>query len=135
MSKFCSNCGAEVSDGFAFCEKCGTPVDGGAPQAAGAPVYNAQQSYAQPQDKNGLAIGGFVCSLVGFLCCQLVTPVGLILSIVGLSKAKKLNGAGKGLAIAGIIIGAIGIALGILYIILYAIGVLTLDTTTTSYYY
>jgi serine/threonine protein phosphatase PrpC len=40
MSKFCANCGAEVSDGFAFCEKCGTPVQ--APENQ-APSYNAPQ--------------------------------------------------------------------------------------------
>ena len=122
MSKFCANCGAEVSDGFAFCEKCGTPVQ--APENQ-APSYNAPQyGPAAKQENNGMAIGGFVCSLVGFLCCQLVTPVGLILSIIGLSKAKQMNGNGKGLAIAGIIIGAIGVAVFILTIILYAIGAL-----------
>ena len=122
MSKFCSNCGAEVSDGFAFCEKCGTPVQ--APENQ-APSYNAPQyAPAANQDKNGMAIGGFVWSLVGFLCCQLVTPVGLILSIIGLSKAKQMNGNGKGLAIAGVIIGAIGVVVFILTIILYAIGAL-----------
>ena len=122
MSKFCSNCGAEVSDGFAFCEKCGTPVQ--APENQ-APSYNAPQyAPSAKQDSNGMAIGGFVCSLVGFLCCQLVTPVGLILSIIGLSKAKQMNGNGKGLAIAGIIIGAIGVVVFILTIILYAIGAL-----------
>jgi hypothetical protein len=120
MSKFCANCGAEVSDGFAFCEKCGTPVQ--APENQ-APSYNAPQyGPAAKQESNGMAIGGFVCSLVGFLCCQLVTPVGLILSIIGLSKSKQMNGSGKGLAIAGIIIGAIGVAIFILTIILYAIG-------------
>jgi uncharacterized membrane protein YvbJ len=120
MSKFCANCGAEVSDGFAFCEKCGTPVQ--APENQ-APSYNAPQyGPAAKQENNGMAIGGFVCSLVGFLCCQLVTPVGLILSIIGLSKSKQMNGSGKGLAIAGIIIGAIGVAIFILTIILYAIG-------------
>ena len=120
MSKFCANCGAEVSDGFAFCEKCGTPVQ--APENQ-TPSYNAPQyGPAAKQESNGMAIGGFVCSLVGFLCCQLVTPVGLILSIIGLSKSKQMNGSGKGLAIAGIIIGAIGVAIFILTIILYAIG-------------
>ena len=125
MSKFCANCGAEVSDGFAFCEKCGTPVQ--APENQ-APSYNnaAQYAPAAKQESNGMAIGGFVCSLVGLLLCcgGIVSIIGLILSIIGLSKSKQMNGSGKGLAIAGIIIGAIGVVVFILTIILYAIGAL-----------
>ena len=124
MSKFCSNCGAEVSDGFAFCEKCGTPVQ--APENQ-APSYNAPQyAPAAKQDSNGMAIGGFVCSLVGLLLCcgGIVSIIGLVLSIIGLSKSKQMNGSGKGLAIAGIIIGALGAVATIFTIILYAIGAL-----------
>ena len=132
MAKFCASCGAEVSDGYAFCEKCGAPVDG-APAAA-QPTYNAAVPAKQ---SNGMAIGGFVCSLIGFLLCcgGIVSIVGLVLSIIGLNKSKQLNGAGKGLAIAGIIIGAIGVICGIVVGILYGIGALAVNTTNTYYYY
>ncbi len=112
MSKFCANCGAEVSDGYAFCEKCGTPVNNAAPQPApaGQPAYNQPYGPAPVQEPgNGMATAGFVVSLVSFLCCTLGSPVGLILSIVGMTKAKNVGGKGKGLAIAGIILGALGI--------------------------
>lgn len=42
-------------------------------------------------------------SIVGFILAFIAPPIGFILSIIGLSKAKALQ-AGKGLAIAGIII-------------------------------
>jgi hypothetical protein len=74
--------------------------------------YPPQQPYVPqpPQRTNGLAIGGFITSL---LCCG---PVGLILSIVGLSQIKKdPSQGGKGLAIAGIVIGAIGMVVGAIY--------------------
>jgi hypothetical protein len=66
-----------------------------------------QQPYGQPpyvQPKmNTLA-------LVGFILSFFISLVGLILSIIGLNQINGANGTqtGKGLAIAGIIIGAIG---------------------------
>jgi hypothetical protein len=59
---------------------------------------------------NGMAIAGFVCSFF-------VQILGLIFSIVGLSQIKKTGESGRGLAIAGIVISAIGIFLTILAVI------------------
>ena len=60
---------------------------------------NAQQTTIPTQSKsNGMAIAGFIVSLL------VSGLIGLILSIVGLNKVKECN-SGKGLAIAGIIIG------------------------------
>ncbi len=63
---------------------------------------------------NSLAVAGFVVSIVS-LFINLAGIVGLvatILSAIGLSKVKE-TGKGKGLAIAGLIIGIIGIVYGI----------------------
>lgn len=64
---------------------------------------------------NGLAIAGFVVSLVSLFInfAGIVGLIATILSAVGLAKSKELNGKGKGLAIAGLIIGIIGIVYGI----------------------
>ena len=88
---------------------------GGLPMDVGVVVNNVQ-----PQNKsNGLAVAGFVISLIStFLCCGSLNVISLILSIVGAVKAKDCNGNGKGLAIAGIIISAIGLVLLILFTIL-----------------
>lgn len=51
---------------------------------------------------NGLGVAGFVLSLIGLLSCGLLSPVGLILSLAGLSKEP------SGLAVAGTIIGGLG---------------------------
>ena len=63
---------------------------------------------------NGLAIAGFVVSMVSLFIniAGLVGLVGTILSAIGLAKVKE-KGKGKGLAIAGLIIGIIGIVYGI----------------------
>ncbi len=132
MAKFCTNCGAEISDGYAFCEQCGTPVDEQgkatgnqkkAEPATGTPVnvYN-NTTVVQPKKSNGMAIAGFVTSLVNmFLCCGSISLISLILSIVGAVKAKDCDGNGKGLAIAGIIISAVMMLGWLVYVVLFGI--------------
>lgn len=70
---------------------------------------------------NGLATAGFILGLLGFLgsFIPVLNIGGIILGIVGaalagvgLSKAKKV-GAGRGLAISGIILGALALVIGI----------------------
>jgi hypothetical protein len=78
------------------------------------PLPPMDPSFAQQgrmPKNNGLAIAGFVTSLI---CCA---PVGLGLSIAGLMQINKdpQYQLGKGFAIAGIVLGAIGIVVSILY--------------------
>ncbi|TVQ33717.1 MAG: hypothetical protein EA376_01695 [Phycisphaeraceae bacterium] len=64
--------------------------------------------YAQPagappaRTENGLGIAGFICSLLGVVSCGLLSPVGLILSIVAMFREP------KGFAIAGLVLGLVG---------------------------
>lgn len=76
---------------------------------------------AAPEAGNGLATAGFVLGLLGFLGSFIpvvnilgigLGVVGAILALVGLSKAKKL-GKGKGLAMAGLILGVLALIIGI----------------------
>ena len=63
-----------------------------------------------PQKTNGLAIAGFVTALA---CCS---PVGIILSAIGLSQiGKDPTQKGKGLATAGLIIGIVSLVATIFY--------------------
>ena len=55
-----------------------------------------------------MAASGLVCAIIGLIFFPFEI-IGLILSIIGLVKSKSLNGTGKGTAIAGIIIGLIGV--------------------------
>jgi hypothetical protein len=62
---------------------------------------------------NGLAVAGFVLSVC---CCW---PVGLVLSIIGITQIKsKSNQSGQGLAIAGIVISAVGIFISLVLMLL-----------------
>ena len=103
---FCKNCGKEIDDNATVCIHCGVPT------------ANAQQQPVVTGNKtNGLAIAGLVLSILFW-----TSLIGLILSIVGLQKSKteEYNGSGRGVAIAGIVIGAVFLA--ILVITLAACG-------------
>ncbi|GAA1169211.1 DUF4190 domain-containing protein [Microbacterium oxydans] len=80
-----------------------------------APAYPAPTAPAYPQPEP--TPPGRVLSIVGLVLAFLAAPIGLILSIVAAVKLGK-TGQPKGLAIAGIIIGAILTILGIIGIIL-----------------
>jgi len=89
----------------------GTPGQYGAPQA---PQYGGTPGYTAPQDPGKtMGIVGLVLSFLGCL-----SIVGLILSIVALNKSKKA-GYKNGVALAGIIVGAVVLVLTIVGSILF----------------
>ena len=93
----CSNCNAtnQTAD---FCTECGKPINAVASVAPVVTQYAAPTSSAAPAN-SGLAIAGFVVSLVGLLVLPLILGiVGVTLSAVGL-KAGKRRLANFGLAI------------------------------------
>lgn len=98
MNKYCSKCGNELTEGTVYCPKCGNNT-------------TVVRSASQPT--NSVAIAGFVCSVLG------IHLVGLILSIVGLNEAKKLNDNGKGFAIAGTIISGVGVFIAFVWMVMF----------------
>lgn len=63
-------------------------------------------AYGAPSTKtNGLAIGSLVASALGLLC-GIGSIVGIVLGIIALNQVKQRNEGGRGLAIAGIAVGA-----------------------------
>ena len=72
-----------------------------------------------------MAVGGFVCSLVGMILAVIgvcffiggpLAAVGLVLSIVGRNHARE-RGAPTGLATAGFVMGIIGVLAGLLWLV------------------
>lgn len=61
-----------------------------------------QAVYKPPVDSNGLGIAGFVISLVGLCSGGVLSPIGLIISLIAVGRPP------RGFAIAGIILGALG---------------------------
>ena len=77
--------------------------------------------YPQAVGTNGMAIASLVSSLLGWICG--IGPVlGIIFGVLALNKIKQTGQGGRGLAIAGIAIGAVLIVFGIIGGILNAVG-------------
>ena len=151
---FCPNCGNHILDANAsFCPNCGAQLNSftqGNDQSSAQQdsQQNSQQdsqqswynqfNYTPPQQDctpcapsanyNGLSIAGFSLScaaiISNILLFGLPGIVGLILSIIGLCQCNKRSEKGRGLAIAGIAIGAV---LTLLMILTYAGLILAFD--------
>ena len=89
-----------------------------------------------PQGTNGLAIGALVSSLAGIVFCACLIPsiVGIVLGVIAMGQTKRTGQSGHGLALAGVILGAVTLALGVLVIILDLAGVISTRGTTYSSY-
>ena len=75
-----------------------------------------KENSAKNVQRSGLTTAGFVLGILGFVTCGLTSLIGLILSIIGLSDSKK-KGQADGLAIAGIVLSAIPMAIGVILLI------------------
>jgi hypothetical protein len=138
----CTRCGALLTPGAKFCPACGKPVppDPVAPVLAAAvapPAMGAMPGYAPPgspigagplpgvtapRTTNGLAIASMVLGIVW------VYWIGSILALVfgyiakGQINASDGRQGGKGMAIAGIVLGWVGIGCLALMIIALVVG-------------
>jgi hypothetical protein len=91
------------------------------------PGFAAYGGGTTPQKTNGMAVTSLVLSLVGLVPCfwllQIAGLLGFIFGLVGRSQIKKSNGLqkGGGLAVAGIVIGAVLLALCVVIWIVFAV--------------
>ena len=92
---YCSKCGEEIFDEAVVCPHCG--------------VATKAQKQEQEEEGNGIAIAGFVCSFF-------MPILGWVFGGIGLSRAKKRNGKGKGFATASIWVATGMFVLGLLSI-------------------
>ena len=102
-----------------------------APDPAGQSAYATPVAHGQG-GTNGLAVTSLVLSIIGFLTGFIfigivLDIIAIILGIIGMRKST-----GKGMAIAGVVIGAIGLLLTLLWISLIAPVVRQSTTYRTS---
>lgn len=88
-------------------------VGGPASYEAAGPAFG-QPAYRQSAPTNSLAIAALVSSLV-------LAPLGIVFGHVALGQIKRTGEEGKGLAIAGLVIGYVGTAFLLLYVIFVVI--------------
>ena len=103
---FCSQCGSEISEGYAFCKKCGAPVEApdksSDPQAASAQPASAQTAPVQSAapgktDSDGSGNNGFI-NPVRLLFLGIGLVAGLL---IGVFAVKGLQGSGGGKTMEG----------------------------------
>ena len=128
--KFCPKCGATLGRssitctqghpmeaGTKFCYQCGSPQGQGivpppvayqVPPQMQQPMYSGQGQMPMPvapTSTNGMAVAALVTSIV----CFPINFIGFIFGLVALGQIKSNpTQGGKGLAIAGVVIGGIG---------------------------
>jgi hypothetical protein len=100
------------------------------PAPYGAPAYGS--------GTNGLALAGLIVSAAGWLALGIIASIaGIILSAFGLAQARKREAAGnpntgRSLAMAGLVVGIVVTAIGLILVIGY-VG-LMMSLTTSGYY-
>lgn len=78
--------------------------------------------YPPPTTTNGYAIAALACSIVLAVFVGIGSILGIVFGIIGLRHCRQHNERGRGLAIAGIVIGAIGILFWLLALIGILVG-------------
>ncbi len=128
---YCNNCGTKNPDTSQYCSNCGKQLAPAAPPPP--PVYQAAPPpYAAPQRKtNGMAIAALVTGIASYVVGITSIPA-IILGIVALNQIKKdPTQDGKGMAIAGIVLGSVFIVLTILAFLLF-FGLIIADSSWGS---
>jgi hypothetical protein len=107
----------------------GAPMGYGGPPGYPGPYDPYQPYQLRPLGTNGLAIGSLTTSVAGlvfgvpvtFFCYfgVLIPVVGIVLGAVALNQIKRTNQQGRGLAIAGIAVGATALVLLVLVVITF----------------
>jgi hypothetical protein len=102
--KHCPNCRGNLADFVDVCPYCGvsTPV----PQ-----VVSVQSGWTEPPKSSTKALASMICGLL--ILCAPASVAAVILGHLALSDIKKSGGrtSGQGMAIAGLVMGYLGIAL------------------------
>lgn len=87
----------------------------------GQPAY-PNPGYGAPvvKQSNGVAVASLIIGILSLItvCLSPLGIVAVVLGFVGLGKAKKIGGAGKGMAIGGIVTGILALIVAVLLAVL-----------------
>jgi len=114
--KQCPNCKGNLADYVPVCPYCGVNV-------AVMPVGPTQPMWTGPQQNSGKATASMVCGILFFFWPAAIAAV--ILGHLALSEIKKSAGhlAGRGMAVAGLVLGYVGLAFIPFILIIAAIAI------------
>jgi hypothetical protein len=117
---YCHRCGRPLVVGADFCASCGA-------RRGGAGISTSIR--AAPGETSGKAIASLILGIAGFVVLPVVGPILAI--ILGVSAKREIASrtglGGKGMATAGIVLGAIGVAVAALvaFMIILALGTMS----------
>jgi len=82
---------------------------------------------ARPTGTNGFAVAALVLGIAQVFLCFIGTVLALVFGYIGRNQIDRSGGAqgGRGLAIAGIVLGWVGVGLAVLYGVIVAIAAIT----------
>jgi len=116
---FCPKCGEKNPEGSSFCTKCGASL--AAPAAAPAPAPASAPSAAAGGKTSGFAIAARVMGIVGIIFFGPLAILAIIFGAIGISQiGKDPSLKGKGMAVAGLVLGIIAGAFWIISIIFWS---------------
>lgn len=121
---FCSQCGTANTDGAQFCSKCGAALNSAAAPTTPAPAGPAAlQPPICPAQSSGKALASLIFGLFFFVFPAAV--VAIAFGHLSLSEIRKSAGrlTGHGMAMAGLILGYIGVAMLPFLLIVAAIAI------------
>jgi len=120
---FCSACGNNVTVGDKFCRVCGREQSEPAPAAPAPGTAATGLQPAAPTETSGKAIASLICGL--FIFAFPLSILAIIFGHLSLSEIRKSAGRlkGRGMAIAGLILGYGGVAAIPLILIIAAIAI------------
>lgn len=113
------------------------PQPGFSQQAAPYGHYQQPQMYAAGQQGNGIAIAGGVCGIVAVVLCWIpfvdyvsviLGALAIIFGTLGLRQANTHGGAGKGMAITGIVTGIVALVISVLFLAVVYTAVTSINT-------
>jgi hypothetical protein len=100
------------------------------PQYGQYPQYGGPGGqYGAPPRTNPLAIASLICGIAQLLLGLLAGIPGIILGFVALSQIRTRGEGGRGMAIAGIVLGFVGLAISLILII----AIVASSHSTTNY--
>jgi hypothetical protein len=118
---FCSKCGTQNTEGAKFCQNCGALLGQSTPTTPTLQV-NAQQTVVV-QHTSGLAIASLILGILGF------SVFAIIFGAIAMNQiGKDQHLSGRGMALAGLILGIVWIVVELLFLILFIGGVTALST-------
>ncbi|MFM7272049.1 MAG: DUF4190 domain-containing protein [Actinomycetes bacterium] len=129
----CGSCGETLTDGNRFCPACGKPVAAAptsvVPPPPPPPPAPPGYSYApriQPVGTaagrtNGFAIAALVLGCVGAFTCGVGSVLAVVFGFIARSQIRQRGEQGNGMALAGIILGFVVIALFVIWALVLAV--------------